>query len=158
MSVLEGMIYFDEMAALTPGALWMLSLGLLMALAGAVAMGLAGYFNEQPQLLALAMSPTAGTSAPDVESQRLLGINWHTHKYSGLPPVVHDDGDEMPLPRLGGISNVVQRDKVVKELNVVELSARDTHGTRRGQRISPPGVANVSMMGDNSNGDGDVEL
>jgi hypothetical protein len=39
MSVLEGMIYFDEMATLSAGALGALLLGLVLAIIGAVAMG-----------------------------------------------------------------------------------------------------------------------
>lgn len=39
MSVLEGMIYFDEMRSLTGSALALLLLGLFMAITGAVAMG-----------------------------------------------------------------------------------------------------------------------
>lgn len=47
MSVLEGIIYFDEMKYLSHRALILLTLGLIMAIVGAVSMGLAGYFNEQ---------------------------------------------------------------------------------------------------------------
>ena len=46
MSVLQGMIYFDEMQSLSHASLVYLSLGLILAIFGAVAMGLSGYFNE----------------------------------------------------------------------------------------------------------------
>lgn len=46
MSVLQGMIYFDEMKNLPQRSLVLLTLGLVLAIFGAVAMGLSGYFNE----------------------------------------------------------------------------------------------------------------
>jgi hypothetical protein len=46
MSVLQGMIYFDEMQHVSQRSLVLLMLGLIMAICGAVAMGLSGYFNE----------------------------------------------------------------------------------------------------------------
>jgi hypothetical protein len=46
MSVLEGMVYFDEAAALAPPELAALLAGLALALAGAVQMGLAGHAAE----------------------------------------------------------------------------------------------------------------
>ena len=43
MSVLEGGIYFDELAGLPPRHLALLMLGLLLALLGAISMGVAGF-------------------------------------------------------------------------------------------------------------------
>jgi hypothetical protein len=46
MSVLQGMIYFDEYEQLSTQALWYLLVGLAMAIAGALLMGLSGWLNE----------------------------------------------------------------------------------------------------------------
>ncbi len=46
MSVLQGMIYFDEYEMLSARALWYLLVGLVMAIAGALLMGLSGWLNE----------------------------------------------------------------------------------------------------------------
>ena len=43
MSVLEGGIYFEELAGLPSRHLALLMLGLMLALLGAIAMGLAGF-------------------------------------------------------------------------------------------------------------------
>lgn len=51
MSVLQGMIYFDEMKSLSHSSLVYLTLGLILAIFGAVAMGLSGYFNEHKMQL-----------------------------------------------------------------------------------------------------------
>jgi hypothetical protein len=49
MSVLEGGIYFDELAGLPSRHLGLLMLGLLLALLGAIAMGIAGFVAEKPE-------------------------------------------------------------------------------------------------------------
>lgn len=49
MSIFEGMIYFDETRFLSTTALCMLMLGLGLAVFGAVAMGLSGFWNEVPR-------------------------------------------------------------------------------------------------------------
>lgn len=49
MSVLEGMIYFDETKTLSISVLYMLIFGLVLAIIGAVAMGLSGFWNEVPR-------------------------------------------------------------------------------------------------------------
>ena len=56
MSVLQGMIYFDEYEMLSPRALWCLMAGLVMAIAGALLMGLSGWVNES-RLLRVHGSP-----------------------------------------------------------------------------------------------------
>jgi hypothetical protein len=69
MSILEGMIYFDEMRTLSSLALTMLASGLILAVIGAVAMGLAGFINEKPQLLAVPPPPSSvRTGSMDVEA------------------------------------------------------------------------------------------
>ncbi len=59
MSVLQGMIYFDEYEMLSSRALLYLLVGLVMAISGALMMGLSGWLNES-RLLRTQSSPERG--------------------------------------------------------------------------------------------------
>jgi hypothetical protein len=72
MSVLEGMVYFDEAAALAPPELAALLAGLALALAGAVQMGLAGHAAEAAGGGGGGGEAGAPGSPGAVESARLL--------------------------------------------------------------------------------------
>lgn len=70
MSVLQGMIYFDEMKTVSHRSLFFLTLGLILAISGAVAMGLSGYFNEHKLQLQVSKNQMG---AIDVESLQYGG-------------------------------------------------------------------------------------
>lgn len=114
MSVLEGMIYFDEVATLSRPALGALLLGLALAIAGAVAMGLAGFFNEQPQMVALAASPARSPAAAlDVERQALLGAG-KAGGEDGIEPRALEAALGEASGRADGLSSPVFRDKALQ--------------------------------------------
>jgi hypothetical protein len=68
MSVLQGMIYFDEMQSLSRSSLLYLTVGLILAIFGAVAMGLSGYFNEHKMQQQISRSN-------DIEAPHLHGMD-----------------------------------------------------------------------------------
>lgn len=108
MSVLEGMIYFDEMRTLTPQAFFALSAGLVLAIAGAVAMGLSGFFNEQPQMVALAAAASHATTSPlDVERSPLISSTDDGGGGDGGGKL----GYEMAPLRMDGLSSPVLRER-----------------------------------------------
>lgn len=109
MSVWEGMIYFDEMATLSGTAFALLMLGLLLAIAGAVAMGLAGFFIERPHAVAAVTSPTGRLDS--LEAQPFLPTSkdgWLSPQPSGYAA---EDALIGVTGRADGLSSPTYRDK-----------------------------------------------
>jgi hypothetical protein len=75
MSVLEGGIYFEELAGLPSRHLALLMLGLLLALLGAISMGIAGFIAEKPEQIfqySKAASQLAATDGQGHHGEGLL--------------------------------------------------------------------------------------
>ena len=79
MSVLEGGIYFEELAGLPSRHLALLMLGLLLALLGAISMGIAGFIAEKPEQIFQYSKAASQLAAAD-------GQGHHGEGLLGAPP------------------------------------------------------------------------
>ena len=79
MSVLEGGIYFEELAGLPSRHLALLMLGLLLALLGAISMGIAGFIAEKPEHMFQYSAAASQLAAAD-------GQGHHGEGLLGAPP------------------------------------------------------------------------
>lgn len=132
-------MYFDEMRLLSTTEATALVFGLVLAIAGAVGMGLVGYFSEQPFLLA---NPPLNRGQLDVENNNRIGTKTsNTQQQSrtnASPEKTVGSDEEGPLEvtgRLEGLSSPVWRESkivpsalgVALQTELTKIAVRQQH-------------------------------